>query len=711
MARKTSINRYRNIGIIAHVDAGKTTTTERILFYTGRSHKLGEVHDGTAATDWMEQEQERGITITSAAVTTFWNGMKGQYKEHRINLIDTPGHVDFTIEVERSLRVLDGAIVVLCGSSGVQAQTETVWRQANKYKVPRIVFVNKMDRPGAEFLSVVKQLEERLNCKAVPVQLNWGVEETFKGIIDLIEMKAIYWCENTNGSEYKIVNIPKELKVLSKQYNELIKDIAAESEESILEKYFEEGSLSKDLIKKGLRIRSLKNEIVLVTCGSAFKNKGIQPLLDAVIDYLPSPLDIDLLKGKKSIFINKKADIKKYMADDNASFAALAFKIATDSYVGNLTFVRVYSGKIKSGDKVYNSIKNKTERIGRIVQLHANAREDIKEILAGDIAACVGLKVTTTGDTLCSVKNNIILERIEFPEPVLAVAIEPKHKDDQEKMISALNKLEKEDPSFKVNYDKEIGQTIIYGMGELHIEIIVDRMRREFKVEANIGKPQVAYRETINNIVKQEGKFIRQSGGRGQYGHVWLRIEPFKKVDKSNDKEINNKFCSEIVGGTIPKEFIPAIEKGAYDQLKNGVLAGYPLINVKVTVFDGSYHEVDSNENAFKVASSIAVKDGAIKADVVLLEPIMKVEITTPELFMGDVVGDLNRRRGIIQSMEDNFNGKVITAMVPLKEMFGYATVLRSNTQGRASYTMKFEQYEKAPDIVSREVIKKNKEY
>lgn len=524
-------------------------------------------------------------------------------------------------------------------------------------------------------------------------------------------MKAIYWCENTNGSEYKIVNIPKELKVLSKQYNELIKDIAAESEESILEKYFEEGSLSKDLIKKGLRIRSLKNEIVLVTCGSAFKNKGIQPLLDAVIDYLPSPLDIDLLKGKKSIFINKKADIKKYMADDNASFAALAFKIATDSYVGNLTFVRVYSGKIKSGDKVYNSIKNKTERIGRIVQLHANAREDIKEILAGDIAACVGLKVTTTGDTLCSVKNNIILERIEFPEPVLAVAIEPKHKDDQEKMISALNKLEKEDPSFKVNYDKEIGQTIIYGMGELHIEIIVDRMRREFKVEANIGKPQVAYRETINNIVKQEGKFIRQSGGRGQYGHVWLRIEPFKKVDKSNDKEINNKFCSEIVGGTIPKEFIPAIEKGAYDQLKNGVLAGYPLINVKVTVFDGSYHEVDSNENAFKVASSIAVKDGAIKADVVLLEPIMKVEITTPELFMGDVVGDLNRRRGIIQSMEDNFNGKVITAMVPLKEMFGYATVLRSNTQGRASYTMKFEQYEKAPDIVSREVIKKNKEY
>lgn len=711
MARKTSINRYRNIGIIAHVDAGKTTTTERILFYTGRSHKLGEVHDGTAATDWMEQEQERGITITSAAVTTFWKGMKGQYKEHRINLIDTPGHVDFTIEVERSLRVLDGAIVVLCGSSGVQAQTETVWRQANKYKVPRIVFVNKMDRPGAEFLSVVKQLEERLNCKAVPVQLNWGVEETFKGIIDLIEMKAISWCENTNGSEYKIVNIPKELKGLSKQYNEIIKDIAAESEESILEKYFEEGSLSKDLIKKGLRIRSLKNEIVLVTCGSAFKNKGIQPLLDAVIDYLPSPLDIDLLKGKKSIFINKKADIKKYMADDNASFAALAFKIATDSYVGNLTFVRVYSGKIKSGDKVYNSIKNKTERIGRIVQLHANAREDIKEILAGDIAACVGLKVTTTGDTLCSVKNNIILERIEFPEPVLAVAIEPKHKDDQEKMISALNKLEKEDPSFKVNYDKEIGQTIIYGMGELHIEIIVDRMRREFKVEANIGKPQVAYRETINKIVKQEGKFIRQSGGRGQYGHVWLRIEPLKNFDKSNDKEINNKFCSEIVGGTIPKEFIPAIEKGAYDQLKNGVLAGYPLINVKVTVFDGSYHEVDSNENAFKVASSIAVKDGAIKADVVLLEPIMKVEITTPELFMGDVVGDLNRRRGIIQSMEDNFNGKVITAMVPLKEMFGYATVLRSNTQGRASYTMKFEQYEKAPDIVSREVIKKNKEY
>lgn len=711
MARKTSIKRYRNIGIIAHVDAGKTTTTERILYYTGRSHKLGEVHEGTAATDWMEQEQERGITITSAAVTTFWKGMKGQYKDHRINIIDTPGHVDFTIEVERSLRVLDGAIVVLCGSSGVQSQTETVWRQANKYKVPRIVFINKMDRPGANYLSVLKQIEDRLNCKAVPTQLNWGVEEKFKGIIDLIEMKAISWREKKNGMEYEIVKIPEKLKKISKKYNEKILEIAAESDESILEKYLEEGKLSKKLIKKGLRIRTIKNEIVLVTCGSAFKNKGIQALLDAVIEYLPSPLDVDIFKGKEKILIKKKSDIKKYIADDNASFAALAFKIATDSYVGNLTFVRVYSGKIKSGDKVYNSVKEKKERIGRIVQMHANYREEIKEILAGDIAACVGLKETTTGDTLCSMEKNIILERIDFPEPVISVAIEPKYKDNQEKMIIALNKLEKEDPSFKVNYDNENGQTIISGMGELHLDIIVDRMRREFKVEANIGKPQVAYRETIKKVVKQEGKFIRQSGGRGQYGHVWLRIEPLKKIEKSKDKEIKFKFNSEIVGGAIPKEYIPAIEKGVYDQLKNGVLAGYPMIDVKVTVFDGSYHEVDSNENAFKIASSIAVKKGARKAEVVLLEPIMRVEIITPENFMGDVVGDLNRRRGIIQSMEDNYYGKIINALVPLGEMFGYATDLRSNTQGRASYTMKFERYDEAPDIVIREVIKKNKDY
>ncbi|AGI27131.1 Elongation factor G [Candidatus Portiera aleyrodidarum] len=707
MARKTSIQRYRNIGIIAHVDAGKTTTTERILYYTGRSHKLGEVHEGTAATDWMEQEQERGITITSAAVTTFWKGMKGQYKDHRINIIDTPGHVDFTIEVERSLRVLDGSIVVLCGSSGVQSQTETVWRQANKYKVPRIVFINKMDRPGAEYLSIVKQMEDRLNCKAVPIQLNWGVEEKFKGIIDLIEMKAISWCEKKNGMEYEIVEIPENLKKISKRYNEKILEIAAEADESILEKYLEEGKLSKKLIKKGLRIRTLKNEIVLVTCGSAFKNKGIQALLDAVIEYLPSPLDIDIFKGKEKILIKKKSEIKNYIADDKARFAALAFKIATDSYVGNLTFVRVYSGKIKSGDKVYNSVKEKKERIGRIVQMHANSREEIKEILAGDIAACVGLKETTTGDTLCSMEKNIILERIEFPEPVISVAIEPKYKDDQEKMIMALNKLEKEDPSFKVNYDNENGQTIISGMGELHIDILVDRMRREFKVEANIGKPQVAYRETIKKVVKQEGKFIRQSGGRGQYGHVWLRIEPLK----SKDKERKFKFNSEIVGGAIPKEYIPAIEKGAYDQLKNGVLAGYPMIDVKVTVFDGSYHEVDSNENAFKIASSIAVKEGAMRAEVVLLEPIMRVEIITPEKFMGEVVGDLNRRRGIIQSMEDNYSGKIINALVPLGEMFGYATDLRSKTQGRASYTMKFEKYDEAPDIVIREVIKKNKDY
>ncbi|CEI58704.1 elongation factor G [Candidatus Portiera aleyrodidarum] len=711
MSRKTPIKRYRNIGIIAHVDAGKTTTTERILYYTGSTHKLGEVHEGTAATDWMEQEQERGITITSAAVTTFWKGMKGQYKNHRINIIDTPGHVDFTIEVERSLRVLDGAIVILCGSSGVQSQTETVWRQANKYKVPRIIFINKMDRPGANYLKVLKQIEERLNCKAVPIQLNWGSEEKFKGIIDLIEMKAISWLEKNNGMEYERVEIPSELKKISKKYNNILLELAAESDEKILEKYLEEGKLSKKLIKKGLRISTLKNEIVLVTCGSAFKNKGVQALLDAVIEYLPSPLDIEIFKGKEKLLI-KKSEIKNYIADESAEFAALAFKIATDSYVGNLTFIRVYSGKIRSGDKVYNSVKEKKERIGRIVQMHANSREEIKEILAGDIGACVGLKETATGDTLCSSsKRNIILERIDFPEPVISVAIEPKYKDDQEKMIIALNKLEKEDPSFKVSYDKESGQTIISGMGELHIEILVERMRREFKVEANIGKPQVAYRETIKKVVKQEGKFIRQSGGRGQYGHVWLRIEPLNKLEKRKNKEINLKFNSEIVGGAIPKEYISAIEKGAFDQLKNGVLAGYPMIDVKVTVFDGSYHEVDSNENAFKIASSIAVKEGAKKAEAVLLEPIMRVEIISPEKFMGEVVGDLNRRRGIIQGMEDTYYGKIITAMVPLNEMFGYATDLRSNTKGRASYTMEFERYDEAPDRVVKEVIKKNKYY
>ncbi|CEL12396.1 Elongation factor G [Candidatus Portiera aleyrodidarum] len=711
MSRKTPIKRYRNIGIIAHVDAGKTTTTERILYYTGSTHKLGEVHEGTAATDWMEQEQERGITITSAAVTTFWKGMKGQYKNHRINIIDTPGHVDFTIEVERSLRVLDGAIVILCGSSGVQSQTETVWRQANKYKVPRIIFINKMDRPGANYLKVLKQIEERLNCKAVPIQLNLGSEEKFKGIIDLIEMKAISWLEKNNGMEYERVEIPSELKKISKKYNNILLELAAESDEKILEKYLEEGKLSKKLIKKGLRIRTLKNEIVLVTCGSAFKNKGVQALLDAVIEYLPSPLDIEIFKGKEKLLI-KKSERKNYIADDSAEFAALAFKIATDSYVGNLTFIRVYSGKIRSGDKVYNSVKEKKERIGRIVQMHANSREEIKEILAGDIGACVGLKETATGDTLCSSsKRNIILERIDFPEPVISVAIEPKYKDDQEKMIIALNKLEKEDPSFKVSYDKESGQTIIAGMGELHIEILVERMRREFKVEANIGKPQVAYRETIKKVVKQEGKFIRQSGGRGQYGHVWLRIEPLNKLEKRKNKEINLKFNSEIVGGAIPKEYISAIEKGAFDQLKNGVLAGYPMIDVKVTVFDGSYHEVDSNENAFKIASSIAVKEGAKKAEAVLLEPIMRVEIISPEKFMGEVVGDLNRRRGIIQGMEDTYYGKIITAMVPLNEMFGYATDLRSNTKGRASYTMEFERYDEAPERVVKEVIKKNKYY
>ncbi|ANF59379.1 elongation factor G [Halotalea alkalilenta] len=702
MARKTPLKRYRNIGIVAHVDAGKTTTTERVLFYTGLSHKIGEVHDGAATTDWMEQEQERGITITSAAVTTFWKGMNQQFDEHRINIIDTPGHVDFTIEVERSLRVLDGAVVVLCGSSGVQPQTETVWRQANKYEVPRMVFVNKMDRAGADFFKVVEQLKDRLNCNAVPIQINWGAEEEFKGVVDLLEMKAILWNDADQGLTYELVDIPDELRETAETYREQMIEAAAEASDELMEKYLDEGELTKEEIKAGLRRRTLDNEIVLITCGSAFKNKGVQAVLDAVVEYLPSPLEVKAIEGELN---DKEGTIETREADDNAPFAALAFKIATDPFVGTLTFVRVYSGVLSSGDSVYNSVKEKKERIGRIVQMHANTREEIKEILAGDIAACVGLKDVTTGDTLCAIDNKIVLERMEFPEPVISVAVEPKSKADQEKMGIALGKLAQEDPSFRVKTDEESGQTIISGMGELHLDIIVDRMRREFKVEANIGKPQVAYRETIRKSVEQEGKFVRQSGGRGQFGHVWLRIEPLTEADKGGDEEMTFKFTSEIVGGVVPKEYVPAVEKGAFEQLQNGVIAGYPMIDVKVALFDGSYHDVDSNENAFKIASSMAIKEGARKAGAVLLEPIMRVEVVTPEDFMGDVMGDLNRRRGLVQGMDDSSSGKVIRAMVPLGEMFGYATDLRSQTQGRASYSMEFAKYDEAPSSVVEAVI------
>ena len=705
MARKTPLNRYRNIGIVAHVDAGKTTTTERVLFYTGLSHKIGEVHEGAATMDWMEQEQERGITITSAATTCFWPGMNKQFEPHRINIIDTPGHVDFTIEVERSLRVLDGAVVVLCGSSGVQPQTETVWRQANKYEVPRIVFVNKMDRAGADFFMVVDQLRDRLNANAVPIQINWGAEEDFKGVVDLIEMKAILWNEADQGMSYELVDIPAELQAKAEEQREYMLEAAAEASEELMEKYLEEGDLSKEEIKAALRRRTLDNEIVLVTCGSAFKNKGVQAVLDGVIEYLPSPTEVKAIEGELD---DAGGTVETREADDSAPFAALAFKIATDPFVGTLTFIRVYSGVLKSGDSVYNSVKSKRERVGRIVQMHANTREEIKEVYAGDIAACVGLKDVTTGDTLCDNDSKIVLERMEFPEPVIAVAVEPKSKADQEKMGIALGKLAQEDPSFRVKTDEETGQTIIAGMGELHLDIIVDRMRREFKVEANIGKPQVAYRETIRKSVEQEGKFVRQSGGRGQFGHVWLRIEPLTAQDKGDDEEMTFKFSSEIVGGVVPKEYVPAVEKGAFEQLQNGVIAGYPMIDVKVALFDGSYHDVDSNENAFKIASSMAVKEGARKAGAVLLEPIMKVEVVTPEEFMGDVMGDLNRRRGLVQGMDDSSSGKIIRAMVPLGEMFGYATDLRSQTQGRASYSMEFAKYDEAPSSVVAAVINQN---
>ena len=700
MARQTSIERYRNIGICAHVDAGKTTTTERVLFYTGLSHKLGEVHDGAATTDWMEQEQERGITITSAAVTAFWKGMDQQFPEHRINVIDTPGHVDFTIEVERSLRVLDGAVVVLCGSSGVQPQTETVWRQANKYEVPRMVFVNKMDRTGADFLRVVGQIKTRLAATPVPIHLNIGTEDNFKGVVDLIKMKAINWNEEDQGMTFSYEEIPAELKDKAEEmHNELV-EAAAEANEELMNKYLEEGELTEAEIKAGLRQRTLNNEIILCLCGSAFKNKGVQAMLDAVIEYLPSPTEVKAIRG---ILDDESEGVRK--SSDDEPFSALAFKIATDPFVGTLTFLRVYSGILKQGDTVFNPVKSKRERIGRMVQMHANDRKEIKEILAGDIAAAIGLKDVTTGDTLCDPNNVITLERMEFPEPVISVAVEPKTKADQEKMGIALGKLAAEDPSFRVKTDEESGQTIISGMGELHLDIIVDRMKREFKVECNVGKPQVAYRETIRQKVEVEGKFVRQSGGRGQFGHVWLRIEPMD-FDANDDDAPNYEFVNEIVGGVVPKEYIPAVDKGIQEQMQNGVIAGYPVLGVKATLYDGSYHDVDSSEMAFKIAGSMAFKKGAQQAKPALLEPMMKVEVVTPEDFMGDVVGDLNRRRGIIEGMEDAPGGlKEVRAQVPLSEMFGYATDLRSQTQGRASYAMEFLKYAEAPNNIAEQVI------
>ncbi|WP_018014833.1 elongation factor G [Teredinibacter turnerae] len=700
MARKTPIARYRNIGICAHVDAGKTTTTERVLFYTGLSHKIGEVHDGAATMDWMEQEQERGITITSAATTCFWAGMEQQFDQHRINIIDTPGHVDFTIEVERSLRVLDGAVVVLCGSSGVQPQTETVWRQANKYEVPRMVFVNKMDRAGANFLRVVEQLKDRLGATAVPLQMTIGSEDEFKGIVDLIEMKAILWNEADQGMTFDRADIPADMLEECEELREQMVEAAAEANEELMEKYLEEGELTNDEIKKGIRLRTLANEIVPVLGGSAFKNKGVQAMLDAVIEYLPAPTEVKAIQGT----LEDGETVAERHADDTEPFSALAFKIATDPFVGTLTFFRVYSGKLESGTALLNSVKGKKERIGRMVQMHANSREEIKEVLAGDIAAAIGLKDTTTGDTLCAENSFIVLERMEFPEPVISVAVEPKSKADQEKMGIALGKLAQEDPSFRVRTDEETGQTIISGMGELHLDILVDRMRREFKVEANIGKPQVAYRERITKTSEIEGKFVRQSGGRGQFGHVWIKFEPAEDGDAEG-----LEFVNEIVGGVVPKEYIPAVEKGISEQMQNGVVAGYPLLGLKATIYDGSYHDVDSNEMAFKIAASMATKKLAQHGGAVLLEPMMKVEVVTPEENMGDVVGDLNRRRGLIQGMDENPSGKVVNAEVPLAEMFGYATALRSATQGRATFTMEFERYAEAPSNIAEEIIAKNK--
>jgi len=695
VARTTPIERYRNIGIMAHIDAGKTTTTERVLFYTGVSHKIGEVHDGAAVMDWMEQEQERGITITSAATTCFWQGMDQQFEQHRINIIDTPGHVDFTIEVERSLRVLDGAVTVLCSVGGVEPQTETVWRQADKYRVPRMIFVNKMDRAGADFLRVVAQVKKRLGATPVPIQLPIGAEDKFEGVIDLVRMKAIYWDTENMGMTYDAREIPGDLKGLADEWRAKMVEAAAEADEELLETYLNDGQLSEDDIRRGLRKRTLSNEIVPTLCGSAFKNKGVQAMLDAVIHYMPSPIDVPAIMGH----LEDESDGERH-PDDKEPFSALAFKIATDPFVGNLTFFRVYSGVLNSGDTVYNPVKSKKERIGRILQMHSNDRKEIKEVRAGDIAAAVGLKDVTTGDTLCDPKAIIMLERMEFPEPVISVAVEPRTKVDQEKMGLALQKLAKEDPSFRVATDEESGQTIISGMGELHLDIIVDRMKREFKVEANVGKPQVAYRETIRKQVEQEGKFVRQSGGRGQYGHVYLRIEP-------REAGAGYEFENAIVGGVVPREYVPAVDKGVREQMENGVIAGYPMVDCKVTLYDGSYHDVDSSEMAFKIAGSMAFRDGANKADPVLLEPIMYVEVVTPEEYMGDVMGDLNRRRGLPQGMEDSPSGKIIRAEVPLAEMFGYATDLRSMSQGRAVYSMEFEKYAEVPHNVAESVLRK----
>ena len=700
MARQTPINRYRNIGICAHVDAGKTTTTERVLFYTGLSHKIGEVHDGAATMDWMEQEQERGITITSAATTCFWKGMDAQFPDHRINIIDTPGHVDFTIEVERSLRVLDGAVVVLCGSSGVQPQTETVWRQANKYEVPRMVFVNKMDRAGADFRMVVNQLEERLGAVAVPLQMTIGAEDEFRGVVDLVKNKAILWSEADQGMTFEYADVPEDMVDEVNTMREFLIENAAEATDEMMEKYLEGVELTEEEIKAGIRARTLANEIVPVLGGSAFKNKGVQAMLDAVIEYMPSPTEVKAIEGH---LLDKDETPASREADDNAPFAALAFKIATDPFVGTLTFFRVYSGKLESGTAIYNSVKEKKERVGRMVQMHSNSREEIKAVLAGDIAAAVGLKDVTTGDTLCDIDKPIVLERMEFPEPVISVAVEPRSQPDQEKMGIALGKLAQEDPSFRVKTDEETGQTIISGMGELHLDILVDRMKREFGVEANIGKPQVAYREAIRNTSEIEGKFVRQSGGRGQYGHVWIKFEPADDPDAEG-----LEFINEIVGGTVPREYIPAVQKGIEEQMQNGVLAGYPLLGLKATLYDGSFHDVDSNEMAFKIAGSLATRRLSQEGGAVLLEPIMAVEVVTPEANMGDVVGDLNRRRGIIGGMDENPSGKVVNAEVPLAEMFGYATDLRSATQGRATYTMEFSKYSEAPSSVADGIISRN---
>ncbi len=697
MARKHPLSRYRNIGIAAHVDAGKTTTTERVLFYTGVSHKIGEVHDGAAIMDWMEQEQERGITITSAATTCFWTGMDRQYDEHRINIIDTPGHVDFTIEVERSLRVLDGAVVVLCATSGVQPQTETVWRQANRYEVPRMVFVNKMDRAGADFLRVVEQMKERLGANAVPLQIAIGAEENFSGVVDLVKMKAIVWNTEDQGTTFVYEDIPADLRGLCDKWRDYLLEAAADANEEVMEKYLEEGDLDEKELMAAIRHLTINNEIVPVLCGSAFKNKGVQAVLDAVIDYMPAPTEVKAIEG-----VDDDGTPIECKADDDASFASLAFKIATDPYVGTLTFFRVYSGCLNSGDTVYNPLKRRKERVGRMVQMHSNSREEIKEVRAGDIAAAVGLKDVTTGETLCAPDSIVTLEKMDFPDPVISVAVEPKSKADQEKMSTALGKLAQEDPSFRVASDEESGQTIISGMGELHLDVLVDRMRREFSVEANIGKPQVAYRETIRRTVEIEGKHIKQTGGRGQYGHVWLRLEPL-------DPDADYEFVNEIVGGVVPREYIPAVDKGIQEQMKNGCLAGYPLLAMKVTLYDGSFHDVDSSEMAFKMAGSLALRKGALEADPALLEPMMAVEVVTPEDYMGDVMGDLNRRRGLVQGMDDSPAGKVITAEVPLAEMFGYATDLRSATQGRATFTMEFQKYAEVPGNIADSIINESR--